>query len=165
MEKIRNYSEDEYGLFIMSELTKIEDIELTILKGHIFTEFTLNCYLESISTNNDSNFFKENFSYSAKTKLLRLFGELNTNKGELIIKSLNVLNKLRNTIAHSLDVNEQLIVEFLAILRKISPNKGNFNNTDSPILYRLEGGIAFICGIIFSRYCINRNKKTKPNTV
>ena len=165
MEEIRNYTDDEFGFFIISELTDLKDIELTILKGHILTEFAINCYLESISENQKSDFFKENFTYSSKIKILRHFGNYSGPGGEYIIKSLEILNKLRNTIAHSLTINHNLIKEFLATLKKISPLKGNFNKESLPEQNRLESGIAFVCGMIFGRYCEIRDKKTKPNTI
>ncbi|MFD2915073.1 hypothetical protein [Psychroserpens luteus] len=160
MENTRNYSEDEFGIFIISELTELKDIELTILKGHILTEFAINCYLESISENKNSDFFKENFTYSSKVKLLLHFGNYSGPGGEYVIKSLEILNKLRNTIAHSLTINHHLIKEFLAMLRKISPSRGNFNNEKLSEQHRLESGIAFVCGMIFGRYCEIRKKNS-----
>jgi len=165
MEKIRNYTEDEFGFFLISELTKLKDIELTILKGHILTEFAINCYLESISENKQSDFFKENFNYSSKVKLLLHFGNYSGPGGEYVIKSLEILNKLRNTIAHSLTINHHLIKEFLVMLKKISPSKGNFSNESMPEQNRLESGIAFLCGMIFGRYSDIRDKNPKPNNL
>lgn len=159
MEKVRDYSENEFGHFLTNELSQLNDITLVLLKGHLFTEFAINCYLESLSQANKSNFFKENFNYSTKLSMLVHFGKFE-NEGTLILESIKHLNKLRNGIAHSLDVNEQLIHEFFATLGKaLPPNVGVFRNVNVDIPLRLTSGISIICGIIFGRYIEIRDGK------
>jgi hypothetical protein len=56
MEKFRSMSMEQLDEFIYNEFTNIENMDLVILKGHIITEFLLNCYLESISQVDNSDF-------------------------------------------------------------------------------------------------------------
>lgn len=126
MENIRDLNEDEFGCFLTAELSQLKDVTLVLLKGHLFIEFAINCYLESI----------------------------------------RLLNKLRNGIAHSLNVNEQLIQEFLASLDKVVPsNKGSFRNEELDIPLRLTSGIAIICGIVFGSYLEGRDQRINRNIV
>lgn len=152
MENIRDLSEDEFGCFLTDELSQLKDVTLVLLKGHLFTEFAINCYLESLSKVEGSNFFKENFNFATKLKVLGHFGNFD-NEVTLILESIRLLNKLRNGVAHSLNVNEQLIQEFFASLDKVVPsNKGSFRNEELDIPLRLTSGIAIICGIVFGSY-------------
>ena len=57
MEKVRDFSEDEFGFFLTDELSQLKDVTLVLLKGHLFTEFAINCYLESLSQVEKSIFF------------------------------------------------------------------------------------------------------------
>jgi hypothetical protein len=165
MEKVRDFSEDEFGYFLIGELSQIKDVTLVLLKGHLFTEFAINCYLESLSQMEKSNFFKENFTYAIKIKMLAHFGNIESEE-ILILESIRLLNKLRNGIAHSLNVNDQLIQEFFTTLGKVAPpHRGNFRDENLDIPLRLTSGIAFICGIIFGKYLKVRDKKTNHNTV
>jgi len=116
MEEIRNYDIDQFASLLDKELESIEDLQLLILKGHIVTEFSINCYLEKISKNENDNFFKENYSYKLKLKLLSSFGEGLRSDPDMI-KVLDLLNKVRNSIAHSLNINQQLLDELVTSIR------------------------------------------------
>ncbi|MBE7635118.1 hypothetical protein F7642_12365 [Tenacibaculum finnmarkense genomovar ulcerans] len=152
MEKVRDFNEDEFGYFLTEELSQLRDVTLVLLKGHLFTEFAINCYLESLSKAEKSNFFKENFTYATKLKMLVHFGNFKK-EDKLILESIKLLNKLRNGIAHSLNVNEQLIQEFFTSLDKVlPPNRGNFRNEKLDTPLRLTSAIAIICGMVFGRY-------------
>tara|TARA_R110001592_G_scaffold106801_9_gene299408 strand:+ start:4596 stop:5075 length:480 start_codon:yes stop_codon:yes gene_type:complete len=158
MEKVRKFTNPEFSDFLSDELLKISDLELVILKGHIFTEFALNCYLESISTNNSSNFFKENFSYNIKLKLLSHFGEFSGDR-ELLISAFKILNKLRNTIAHSLTINKQLLAEFIAKTKEIGIDNKLLEKVKTEPFYQFILCISYLCGIIFGSYVKIRNEK------
>jgi hypothetical protein len=160
MEKVRSFTNIEFNDFVSDELLKITDLELIILKGHILTEFALNCYLESISRNDSSDFFKENFSYSIKLKLFSHFGD-NSEKGQLLIKAFGTLNKLRNTIAHSLTINEQLIVEFISLTQKMGINNKLLNKVKDNQMHQFVLCISFYCGMIFGGYVKIRDVKIK----
>jgi hypothetical protein len=156
MEEVRNFTNTEFSDFISEELLKITDLELMILKGHILTEFALNCYLEAISMNNSSNFFKENFSYSIKLKLFSHFGDF-SEKGKLLIKAFGNLNTLRNTIAHSLTVNEQLLIEFISSTRKIGISVELLDKVKDNKMYQFVLCISYLCGMLFGRHVTRRD--------
>jgi hypothetical protein len=150
MNAIRKYTMQEFKDFIQNEVVTINDTSLLILKSHIIVEYTMNCYLEAISKSDDSDFFKENFSFSEKIKMVKYFGELG-NKEENLIKELTLLNKLRNDIAHSLTYNQIHLNELFAELEKKNP-KGFYSNKLKSDNEKIVGAVAFLCGAIFSGY-------------
>ncbi|REG83351.1 hypothetical protein [Winogradskyella sediminis] len=148
--KIRNLTIDEFYVFTEEQLDGISDFELLILKGHILVEYTLNCYLEAISKDKDSDFFKENLSFSIKVKIAKHFGQLGSVDDNLI-KELTILNKLRNDIAHSLSYKKEHLTELFSELSKKSPS-GLISDSKNSQQERFIGVISFITGAIFTAY-------------
>jgi hypothetical protein len=150
MEKIRNYSMEEFVDFITNEFRDINDLQLLILKGHVLVEYTINCYLEGLSKNDESNFFKEGFSFKNKIKMICHFSDIGSMKNGLG-KELTLLNKLRNDIAHSLTYKEKHLTDLIAEISKKSTEvfyeEKNSNEKDK-IIYV----ICFLTGAIFSGY-------------
>ncbi|MGP8216715.1 MAG: hypothetical protein ACLQQ4_14215 [Bacteroidia bacterium] len=163
MERIRNYTTEELFNFTSSELAGVNDIQLLILKGHIIVEYILNCYLESISYNNESDFFNENFSFVEKIKIAKYFGRSgDTITGFPITKELSLLNKLRNDIAHKLVYNEKHLDELLTELHKKEPNCG-FNNKNLSMRVKIYRALSFIIGVMCSAYKCNTNPTELDN--
>lgn len=158
MEQIRDYSLQEFEDLILKHFNKIYDLELLILKGHILTEFTINCYLETLSKNDEPNFFKENFTYEAKTKLLSHFADKEDNNSDLF-RALKMLNNIRNGIAHSLIINDQILIEYLTLVNKLTGYDKSFKNEHYDIRLRFSMATGYLCGTIFKRYFDKRNKK------
>lgn len=148
---------DEFAKFADNELDGIIDIQLLILKGHILVEYTLNCYLESISKAESSDFFAENFTFANKVKIANHFGQLGGKK-ENLIKELTLLNKLRNDIAHSLTYSEKHLEELFSELKK--KNATDFFSLPNQTLKdKLIGALSFISGAIFAAYRFQINPK------
>lgn len=160
--QIREYNYQEFENFILSELEEISDFELVILKGHIITEFTLNCYLEILSNNSDADFFKENFSFDSKIKILSHFGDVNE-EDEPLLKALKLLNKVRNGIAHTLDINIQLVKEFLAFIEMHSADEKLFERGDQFIKHNFLAAIGYLSGYLFLRFIDLREFETRHN--
>lgn len=149
MEKIRDYNLEEFKELLLAHFKNIYDLELLILKGHILTEFTINCYLENLSNNSSANFFKERFTYSTKIGLLQHFGKFDQ-RTEGLIKSLKLLNKIRNEIAHTLVVDEQLINQYIVSVIHLS--KKGFINPEYELRLKFSMATGYLCGEIFAEY-------------
>src|SRR5659263_195924 len=102
MKEVSNLNIEEFRKFITEQLSAINNFELMILKGHILTEYTINLYIDSISNKNNPDFCDGNTSYSLKLKVLENFGKSIGNANTNFFEELNMLNKLRNDIAHKL---------------------------------------------------------------
>ena len=161
MDQIRNYTIEEFIEFSIKELSSINDIQLLILKGHILVEYSLNCYLEAKSTNKEPDFFKERFNFSAKVNIAKYFRTLGSVNDD-IIKELNILNKIRNEIAHSLTYNEKLLNQLFSEINKKSPN-GIFSKPNTSIKEKIIGSIAFINGALFGGYKYYTDNKDLNN--
>ena len=158
---IRKFKMEECGEFITNQLADINDFELLILKGHILVEYMLNCYLESISNIKDSDFFREKLTFSMKLNMARHFGELG-NKEENINQEVQLLNKLRNDIAHNLSYNEKHLSEFYSHLGK---KNTRFKSSDvfENEFEKFKSSILFLCGAIFTAYKLNTDKEDVDN--
>ncbi|MCK0157116.1 hypothetical protein MWU65_08005 [Cellulophaga sp. F20128] len=156
MEQIRNYSLDEFEELILNQFKNIFDLELLILKGHIITEFTINCYLENLSNKTEANFFKERYNHSLKIGMIEHFGKFGE-KSTGLIKSLRLLNKIRNGIAHTLTVNENLIQEYINSVIQIASE--DFINPDYEIRLRFSMATGYLCAEIFREYYDQREKE------
>ena len=157
MQEIKKYSTEEFVNFSTGELNEISDVQLLILKGHILVEYCLNCYLESVSTSENSDFFKKDkMNFSTKLKVLKHFTTFGSDAD--IIEELIMLNSIRNEIAHSLSYNENLLKKLFAEIKKKSPS-GIFLNPNSNIKAKIIGSIAFINGALFGAYKYNTDKK------
>jgi len=157
MEEIKKYSTEQFVIFSTNELQQINDIQLLILKGHILVEYSLNCYLESISINKNSDFFKKDkMNFSTKLKVLKHFTVFGRDAD--IVAELVMLNSIRNEIAHSLNYNENLLKKLFAEISKKSP-EGVLSNPNSNIKEKIIASIAFINGALFGAYKFNTEKK------
>ncbi|MCB4800260.1 hypothetical protein [Neotamlana laminarinivorans] len=155
MEQIRDYNLDDFKVLLLDNFKNIYDLELLILKGHIITEFTINCYLENLSNNPDANFFKGGYNHSLKIGMIEHFGNFGERSVGLI-KSLKLLNKIRNGIAHTLTVNEQLIQEYINSVINIASE--NFINPDYELRLKFSMATGYLCAEIFGEYYEQREK-------
>ena len=155
MNTLRNLKMEDYQKFVLEHLSDIPNLELLILKGHILVEYAINLYLESLSKANQSDFFKENFTFSNKLTILKHFGNLGS-KDDNLYQEIHLLNKLRNDIAHKLTYNEKHLQDFFSHIG----NKYPMINNDTYTLKtkKFIGAISFICGAIFSAYKFRTDK-------
>lgn len=155
MEEIRNYSAKEFVRFIESELSPINDLQLIILKGHILVEYSINCYLEEISLCSKTNFFRENLRFSDKLKVLKHFTPMGGDNGD-IIDEIDILNRIRNDIAHRLKYKESQIRQLFARVKKLSP-EGILSNVNSSKKEKCIACIAFLGGATFGAYKLHKD--------
>jgi|GEM_PF-4360062 len=165
MEEIRNYSDKQFSNFAGKFISQINVIENIILKGHIISEYAINCYLESISNSDRINLFKSNYTYSNKIFLLEEFGRLPKSNREHIIYSFKLLNKIRNEFAHSLSYNEFTLRDLIASIKKIDPKSLNGIEADfkNPNERKNLGNIAYLLsylnGYVFGLFQANMSRK------
>lgn len=100
-------------------ISKIEEEDLLILKGHLLVESALRDYCKS-KTVNHSAFDKAKLSFTQLLHLTQaLNGELDKEKWAL----LKNLNTLRNQIAHQLDSQNSLEENKLKLLNSFDPDE------------------------------------------
>ncbi len=156
MDTLRNLKMQDYQTFTIEQLSGITNLELLILKGHILVEYAINLYLEAISKNEQSDFFKENFTFSNKLSILKHFGNLGS-KDENLYQEIHLLNKLRNDIAHSLTYNEKHLQDFFSnIKNKYAKVEDDIRKSN---IEKFVLAITFICGAIFSVYNYETDKE------
>lgn len=154
MNDIRDFSMEQFQEFVINQVKQITDIELLILKGHILVEYALNCYLESLSKLDKSDFFKDRFTFWIKVNMARHFGHF-SKSGEVLFKGLSLLNQLRNQIAHTLSYSEPILQE---LYNETSKNMKPRTNELTSSQQKLITSIIFICGALFSLYKFSTDK-------
>ena len=84
-----------YEWAIWGNLHSKSNIELILLKGHLYMELSLNICL---SRNNLD--YSENFSFYRKIKLLENIKLQDEIRKDFLVTSLRELNQMRNSLAH-----------------------------------------------------------------
>lgn len=156
MNKIRDFSIQEFVDFSAKELRDIDDIQLLILKGHILVEYSLNCYLEANAKGENSDFFKERFTFSNKIKIAKHFTILG-DRNDNLLKELQLLNKVRNEIAHSLNYSESVLNELISEVKKKSPDRKLYD--EMSLKEQFIGAIGFITGALFGGFKFYTNRE------
>jgi len=108
-------------LAVFVHLDKKTDLELILLKGHLMLE----TILESVLRNNGIHEI-DNYSFYRKISLLKQIDFDDELKKELIIYSLEEINRLRNKLAHEFDfdiANGEFEMCSNIILKKLKGNK------------------------------------------
>lgn len=138
--------DNEFELFLNKHLNSINDLDLIIIKGHILIEYALNNYIQDLSDNN-FNLFDENFSFSHKLKLCKAFGLFSSSKNAPIENLIIQFNKIRNTIAHTLNFDDVVIKNLFINFKKYNENNNlifnQINNNEA-----MKSFIIAICGTI-----------------
>lgn len=144
MNTLKNLPPDKLDKFIFNELTNINDIDLLILKGHIFIEFMLDKYIEALSNYKDTDFSKENFTFAQKIKIIKHFGTIGSTEYNFN-KELMLLNILRNNIAHDLTYNKSHLE---LLFKELDKKNSTILERYSESRDRFIASIAFIYGTI-----------------
>lgn len=91
-------------------LLDCKDMDNLILKGHLMTERALQYYINE-NAKKKVNFKKVRFTYSNKMEIAKLLG-LFENGNSQLYGLLILLNKLRNSIAHSVEYDSNILKKF-----------------------------------------------------
>jgi hypothetical protein len=87
-------------------------------------------------------------------KIAKHFGQLQHSKDDNLINGLLLLNKLRNSIAHSLTINKTNLNDFFTELAEKNPSINDYTDERK----KLKASILFISGAIQAAY----KQKTNP---
>lgn len=104
-------SKNEIEKLIKRELPKVRRLDLVILKCHILLEYMLNQYIRFVG-NNEYDISKDRFSFSNKIIIAHILG---LPPDPTFIPSLEIINKLRNQVAHTMSLNRELIDTLIKI--------------------------------------------------
>lgn len=100
-EKALNALERDIRILNRKHLSRTKNLVLAILAGHIIVEFVLNKFIEYVAIN-QVDVSRERFTFSQKIALFHMF---TFPAAPRLIPTLDLLNTLRNQVAHSLDLD------------------------------------------------------------
>lgn len=106
--------------FITKHLVKCKTIDILIIKGHLVIEHSINEFINKNALI-DNNISKSRFSFYDKIEISKLFGLFSWN--DKLENQLKSFNKLRNSLAHSLNYNSDLLDDFINSIDKDVFNK------------------------------------------
>ncbi len=98
-------------VLLNKEIPKGRNLDLVILKCHILIEFMMNQYINLLSESK-VDVTKERFTISQKLTIVHMLGFI---FDPLILPSIEIINKLRNQVAHRLTIDRGLIDKLLKI--------------------------------------------------
>jgi hypothetical protein len=111
----RKRSIDDFGNsideLIRRELPKTRRLDLTLLKCHIVIEYAVNRFIE-FHADNFVDITNERFTFAQKIVLLHALG---LPPHPTIIPSIDLMNKLRNEVAHTMTINRDRVDRLLRI--------------------------------------------------
>lgn len=149
----KNFTSEDFKTFIIDNLTNCKTVELIVLKGHVLIEYMLNHFIDK-ATNDDTNFENGRFSFSQKNYILELLGE----KIKDLHEEINLINKLRNDIAHRLTYNEKHLSTLLSQVGKKYPKIIELRK-EKHLMLALAGAITFICGRLYGQIEAQNKRK------
>lgn len=106
--KTSKLDKEEFKKLIKLNIIKVNNLDLIILKGHLLIEFLINKFLQSHSDDETLDISKENFQFHQKLKICKMFGILYSDE-DYISEQINLVNKLRNNVAHRLEIDYNTI--------------------------------------------------------
>jgi len=112
-ERIKEVEELEANIkkLLKQEIPKSRSLDLVILKCHLLVEYMMNQFI-TLSAKNKFDISKERFTFSQKLSLVHAFG---FHLDPTILPSIEVLNRLRNQVAHTLVLDRELVDTLLKI--------------------------------------------------
>ncbi|MBF0694630.1 MAG: hypothetical protein IR153_06195 [Flavobacterium sp.] len=138
----KHFTLENFQSLIVDQFEKCNDFEIVILKGHILLEYTINHYIENVNEN-DVEFEPGKFTFAQKIHLFEFLSGCNRE----ILEIINLLNKVRNDIAHRLEYKDQHISSLISLIRKLDssfiPKLDNRNKVDE-----LKIALSYMCGYI-----------------
>ena len=100
----KEFTKSDWDKLLLDQILKCNDIESAILKGHILLEYLLNHFIEKANPN--VKIEMRTFTFSTKAKIFEIFCPND------LSAEIQTLNKLRNQIAHTLEIKELDFVGF-----------------------------------------------------
>ena len=134
---------------MVKELNGVHDMRYTIVMLHLYLEFWLDKVIEKKCKNSKKIL---EFNFFQKLRILNGFGIVS----DELFNDIKIINELRNTFAHELDIPENEIDTKLIHLKTENSKKA----LDSPTLHvRLISSITALMTELFSIYFTSDNPK------
>ena len=159
----------EFGSLVTEELSKIENIELVILRGHILIEYALTRFIENYCPE-EGYTLDDKFPFYQKFQVCRILGLYSGDEKDLI-DQINIINKMRIQIAHKLTFDKTLLPNLYKYHKGIKDvaKKVKSGNKDLLCLTMI---FAYLCGYLAARGAalitvensIREHALNKPNT-
>ena len=92
-------------------LSPIRQLDLVVLRSHLLIEYMLNQFID-ITARTEGVIDTERFTFSQKEALVHLLG---FPSDPLFFPSVDLLNKIRNQVAHTLTLDRRLIDKLISI--------------------------------------------------
>jgi hypothetical protein len=146
----------EAEALLRAHLPRTRSLVLAILTCHIIVEFMLNKFIEFAAVA-QTDISKERFSFAQKLSLFHMFGFA---PDPTVIPSLDLLNRLRNQVAHSLDLDRKQIDVLIGINSEDPRDTDGLD--DRKRIRAIKLITTFICGqIVGSLEMLNRTRLQK----
>lgn len=138
MEAIDKLSETIKEL-LKKNIPKSRNLDLVILKCHLLIEFMVDQSLNLLSANK-IEIERERFSFYQKITLLHMLG---FPPDPAFLPSIELINQIRNQVAHTLDIDRGLIDKLIRINSE-DPEKQDIKDDNE----RIKRITWFICGTL-----------------
>lgn len=112
-ERIKEVEELEAQIktLLKQEIPKSRNLDLVILKCHLLVEYMMNQFI-TLTAKHKFDISKERFTFSQKLSIVHAFG---FHLDPTMLPSIEVLNRLRNQVAHTLALDRDLVDTLLKI--------------------------------------------------
>jgi len=157
---------DEIEEKLKSHLPHSRNLELVVLKCHLLIEFMFNQYIDLIAPT-EGVLESERFTFKQKESLVHMLG---FPSDPLFFPSIDLLNTIRNSVAHTMSIDRKKIDHLIQI------NSGNPDQveklTDSKRISALKSITKYLCLMILgpieakheSEFYAIENERRSSNT-
>lgn len=149
-EKNIRLDKEEFQDLMVKQLQGINNLELIILKSHLLIEYLLNKFIETHSNSEEFQIKDTNFQFYQKLKICELFG-IFTSKDDDILLQIILLNKIRNQVAHTLEIDKKLLQNFLKFNKELKA-KYSDPNSNKAIISMIKNIIPYLCGYLVGQF-------------
>lgn len=144
--KTKDFTDKQWNDLLVTQMSKIDEVDLVVLRGHTLLEYLLNHFIEK--TNQKVEVDVERIQFSTKAKIFSVFCPNEFDERILL------LNRIRNDIAHRLEVRKELFKEFF------HRDKEDFENgIDSYTPVDVAGRVIHLLGAVHRRIQLYFNEE------
>lgn len=127
---------------LKTHLPKARNLDIVILKCHLLIEFMFNQYIDLIAPT-EGIIEDPRFTFKQKQILVHLLG---FSADPLFMPSIDIINKLRNQVAHTLSIDRKLIDKLIRL--NAATTRETNHLTDSERSIGLKQITKFLCGMM-----------------
>jgi hypothetical protein len=135
---VQEFEENLLKLF-REHLPRTRRLDLTILKCHLILEYALNKFIE-LRSHYVIDLSRERFNFAQKITLAHMMG---VSCDPLLIPSIELLNNIRNGIAHTLKIDKSKIDKFINI--NLDEEEQSQKYTDNERIKYIKNISKFLC--------------------